>query len=367
VIRNVILCTLLIFGVLLSACQPKTEPPKFFRGVDLSYVNEMDDCGAVYRENGEAQDAFALFSKHGANLVRARLWHTPDWTKYSTLPDVERTFTRARQAGMFTLLDFHYSDDWADPSKQYIPAAWENLSEEQLPDAVYQYTYDVLTALHQKGLMPDLVQVGNETNAGMLKRVMELDWPRDAKLFNAGIRAVRDAAKATKTTPRIILHVAQPENGDWWFTGATQNGVTDFDIIGLSYYPQWSKLSVAEVGPAIASLRQKFSKDVMIVETAYPWTVAKMPESADNILTKGVAAYPVSKQGQHQFLLDLTQGVISNGGIGVVYWEPAWVSTKCSTRWGQGSHWENAAFFDFQNKNEVLEGIEFLGHNYSFP
>jgi arabinogalactan endo-1,4-beta-galactosidase len=347
---------------------PQSESaPSFYFGVDLSYVNEMDDCGAVYLENGEPRDAFQLFGDHGANLVRARLWHNPDWTNYSTLADVERTFTRAQKTGIATLLDFHYSDDWADPGRQAIPAAWEDLTEEELPQAVYQYTYDVLTELHEKGLMPDFVQVGNETNSGMLKIVAQLDWPRDAKLFNAGIRAVRDVAAETETDPQIILHVAQPENSGWWFRGARDNGVTDFDVIGLSYYPQWSSFSVSDVGSHVVYLRQEFDKDVMIVETAYPWTVDAVDETADNILYQGVRGYPITIEGQRQFMIDLTQSLISNGGLGVVYWEPAWVSTECSTRWGQGSHWENATFFDFQNGNELLPGIDFLSYPYLFP
>lgn len=349
---------------------PTLEPepaPSFYFGVDLSYVNEMDDCGAVYRENGESKDAFALFGEHGATLVRARLWHNPDWTDYSTLPDVERTFKRAQEAGMATLLDFHYSDNWADPGKQAIPAAWADLSEEELPDAVYQYTYDVLTELHAQGLMPDFVQVGNETNSGMLKAVAKLDWPRDAKLFNAGIRAVRAVAAETGTNPRIILHVAQPENAGWWFREARDNGITDFDVIGLSYYPQWSQFSTTDVGAQVTYLRQEFGKEVMVVEIAYPWTLAKVDETADNILNQGIRAYPITIAGQRQFMLDLTQSLISNGGLGVVYWEPAWVSTQCSTRWGQGSHWENATFFDFQNGNELHQGIDFLSYPYLFP
>jgi len=346
---------------------PLKPAPPFYFGVDLSYVNEMDDCGAVYLENGEPRDAFELFSEHSANLVRARLWHNPDWTDYSTVPDVERTFERAQMAGMSTLLDFHYSDNWADPGKQAIPTAWENLPEEELPDAVYQYTYDTLSGLKEKGLMPDFVQVGNETNAGMLKPVSELDWPRDAKLFNAGIRAVRDVAADTGTDPKIILHVAQPENAGWWFREARDNGITDFDVIGLSYYPQWSVFSIPDVGPHIAYLRQEFGKDVMIVETAYPWTLEKVDETADNILNQGVRDYPITVEGQRQFMTDLTQSLISNGGLGVVYWEPAWVSTECSTRWGQGSHWENATFFDFHNDNELHQGIDFLSYDYQFP
>jgi arabinogalactan endo-1,4-beta-galactosidase len=349
-----------------TSLPPEPAPPFYF-GVDLSYVNEMDDCGAVYLENGESRDAFELFSEHGANLVRARLWHNPGWTDYSDVPDIERTFTRAQAVDMFTLLDFHYSDNWADPGKQAIPAAWENLSEAELPDAVYEYTYEVLTGLHAKGLMPDFVQVGNETNAGMLKSILELDWPRDAVLFNAGIRAVRDVAAETGTHPQVILHVAQPENAGWWFGEARTHGIMDFDVIGLSYYPQWSAFSISDVGPHVAYLRQEFDKEVMIVETAYPWTMEKVEETADNILNQGVRGYPITMEGQRQFMIDLTQSLISNGGLGVVYWEPAWVSTECSTRWGQGSHWENATFFDFHNGNEVHQGIDFLSYPYQFP
>lgn len=348
--------------------EPDLEPEiPFYYGVDLSYVNEMDDCGAVYRENGETRDAFALFSEHSANLVRARLWHNPDWTDYSNLADVTRTFTRAKEAGMATLLAIHYSDNWADPGKQEIPAAWEDLAEEDLPDALYQYTHDVLSELHEKGVLPDFIQVGNETNSGLVKHVDGLDWPRDAQLFNAGIRAVRDIAAETNTSPKIVLHVAQPENAGWWFREAGQHGVTDFDVIGLSYYPQWSLFSPADVGAHVSYLRQVFNKDVMVVETAYPWTFDAVDETADNILNQGIRGYSISPAGQRQFMIDLTQSMISNGGLGVVYWEPAWVSTQCSTRWGQGSHWENATFFDFQNGNDVHEGIEFLSYPYLFP
>lgn len=342
------------------------EPP-FYLGVDLSYVNEMDDCGAVYYQNGEPQDAYPLFKSHGANLVRVRLWHNPDWTEYSTFEDIKRTLTRSKEAGMFTILDFHYSDNWADPGKQAIPAAWQDLNDAELEQAVYDYTYQVLSDLHEIGLMPDFVQVGNETNAGMIKHVMESDWPRDAKLFNSGIRAVRDIAKSTNTNPKIILHVAQPENAGWWFQNAYENNIVDFDIIGLSYYPQWSSFTINDLGSHITYLRNRFQKEVMIVETAYPWTLEAVDETASNILYQGIRGYPISIEGQRQFMIDLSQSLISNGGLGVVFWEPAWISTECSTRWGQGSHWENVALFDFNNNNEIHDGVGFLSHEYLYP
>lgn len=346
----------------------QSDAPDFYFGVDLSYVNEMDDCGAEYRENGEVRDPYALFAERGANLVRARLWHNPDWTAYSTLDDIKRTFTRARDAGMDTLLDFHYSDNWADPGTQEIPAAWEDMSDDELADAVYQYTADVLAELHAENLTPTFVQVGNETNPGMLLRGGESDWPRNALLFNAGIRAVRDFSAENDTdNPQIILHVAQPENTGWWFTEAEAVGITDFDVIGISFYPQWSTFSIADTGAHISYLRKRFGKEVMIMEVAYGWTRDAVDESADNILNQGLRGYAFSPEGQYNFMHDLTQTLISNGALGVVYWEPAWVSTECSTRWGQGSHWENATFFDFQNENEVLPGIDFLRDDYFHP
>lgn len=344
----------------------ETDTPFYF-GVDLSYVNEVEDCGAVYREAGEPRDSFALFANHGATLVRARLWHNPDWTPYSTIADVKRTFARARDVGMSTLLDFHYSDNWADAGTQVIPAAWQAMDEAALVAAVYQYTYDVLLELHSENLVPAFVQIGNETNSGILKRDGEQNWSRDAKLFNAGIRAVRNFAVETGTYPQIILHVAQPENTGWWFTEAEAAGITDFDVIGVSYYPQWSTFSMADMGAQVSYLRQRFGKAVMVLETAYAWTRAAVDETADNILDQGLRGYPFSPEGQRRFMTDLTQSLISNGALGIVYWEPAWVSTPCFTRWGQGSHWENATFFDFQNNNELLEGVNFLSADYLYP
>lgn len=356
-----------VLGMASTSDAQSVEIPFYF-GVDLSYVNEMDDCGAVYQENGESHDAFVLFARHGANLVRARLWHSPTWTTYSTLADVERTFARAHEQGMATLLAIHYSDTWADPNHQEIPSVWVAIEDENaLADAVYTYTADVLGHLYAVDLLPDYIQIGNEINAGLLKQVVGLDWPRDAKLINAGIRAVRDFATATNTSPQIILHVAQPENTAWWFFEAEQAGITDFDVIGFSYYPQWSSFSIEQTGTQVTYLKQQFGKAVMVVETGYGWTHAAVDETANNLLDQEISGYPFTPAGQRQFMIDLTQTLITNGAIGVAYWEPAWVSTLCVTPWGQGSHWENATFFDFQNHNEVHDGITYLTYAYSYP
>lgn len=364
------LCLLLWAGVIFGQDEPA---PEFYRGVDLSYVNEMEDCGAVYRVDGQARDPYQIFADYGANLVRLRLWHTPEWTEYSTLADVTRSLRRAKNLGMSTLLDFHYSDTWADPSKQIIPSAWTGLDTEALGDALYQYTYDVLMNLDAQGLMPDMVQVGNEINTEILRPEgtsgYPISWERNAFLLNRAIQAVRDAAVQSVESVRVVIHIAQPENVEGWLLAAERAGVTDFDLIGLSYYPGWSDHSIETAGNIMRQLRYRFDKEVIVVETAYPWTFDAVRESAGNILNRDFLeeGYPASPEGQRQFLIDLTQRILDSGGVGIVYWEPAWVSTSCSTLWGQGSHWENATFFDFNAGNEVHAGIEFLQYPYAYP
>ncbi|MEE5089679.1 arabinogalactan endo-1,4-beta-galactosidase [Xanthomonas euvesicatoria] len=347
-------------------------PATLYLGADLSYVNEMEECGVQYRENGVVTDPFELFHAHGANLVRVRLWNDARWTKYSDLSDVKKTIARARAQGMQVLLDLHYSDDWADGEKQLIPKAWASITDtDELARTLYGFTYDTLSALDRAGLMPELVQVGNESNSDLMDstpwdKKRPIDWQRNAKLFNAGIKAVRDMAARSAIKPRVMLHIAQPENVERWFADATKAGVTDFDLIGISYYRKWSTQSMAELGKTIRRLRSRYDADVVVVETAYPWTLDS-GDTSHNLLGEDslIPGYPATPQGQARYMMDLTQLVIDTGGAGVVYWEPAWTSSSCKTRWGTGSSWENASFFDFKHGNEVLPAIDFMRHPYT--
>jgi arabinogalactan endo-1,4-beta-galactosidase len=358
-------------GLLSLSVAQAAEPP-IYLGVDISYANEMDDCGAVYKSGGQQVDQFRFFKSAGANVARIRIWNDPDWTKYSNLADVKRSIKRAKQAGMQVLLDFHYSDDWADGDKQIAPKAWAKLSTSDQAKALYAFTHDTLLELNREGLMPELVQVGNETNgeivSSLAKAKEPIHWDRNALLFNAGIKAVRDAGKETGKPPRVMLHIAQPENAEPWFAAATKAGVTDYDIIGLSYYSKWSKRSMAQLGQTIDRLRHTYAADVLVVETAYPFTTENA-DSSPNLLGEDslIAGYPATPAGQQKYLVDLTQLVLSSGGTGVFYWEPAWVSTKsCGTRWGKGSNWENAAVFDYKGQdNGSAEG--WLKHAYVLP
>jgi arabinogalactan endo-1,4-beta-galactosidase len=342
--------------------------PKRFAGVDLSYVNEVESCGALYRLGGKVRDPYVLFAESGANLVRLRLWNNPTWTNYSNEADVTRSIERAKKAGMHVLLDFHYSDDWADPQKQTIPAAWSRDIDDadKLAAHVYEYTRDVLARLTARGLLPYMVQVGNEINTQMLRPAdtsgLPIDWAKNAKYLNAGIRAVREAKAPDGASPRVMLHVAQPENVEPWFEAATAAGVRDFDFIGVSYYPKWSTFNMEQAGTALARVKQRFKADIIVVEVSYPWTLRDAGDKASNLLGEDslLRGYPATPSGQQRFMNDVVRMTLKAGGVGVVYWEPAWVSTSCATRWGTGSHWENATLFDFRKGNELTPAADFL-------
>ncbi len=375
-IKKILLLATCCIACSALANTPTVTGKPFYVGADLSYVNQMEDCGARYYDKGKKQDPFTLFAKKGADLVRVRLWHDADWTKYSDLADVSKTLQRAKDNKMKTLLDFHYSDTWTDPEKQFIPKAWAHITDtNELAKALYDYTTSTLAALDEKGLLPDMVQVGNETNIEILQQENSIvhgipNWQRNAALLNSGIKAVRDysnqSVKKGNQPIQIVLHIAQPENALTWFKQAHENGVDDFDIIGLSYYPQWSTYKLPDLPTAIKELKNTYHKDVMIVETAYPWTLKNF-DKAGNVLGQNAVQpeYPPSAKGQLLYLLTLTQLVKASGGLGVIYWEPAWVSTRCKTLWGRGSHWENASFFDATRHNNALPAFLFFSADYT--
>ncbi len=353
----------------------------FYLGADLSYVNEMEDCGVVYKENDVAKDPYAIFADNGADLVRLRLWHTPAWEdtlnagiRYSSLADVRESIGRARAAGMAVLLDFHLSDRWADPDHQIVPAAWAGVVDNLpvLGDSVFNYVQATLQSLAADNLLPEMVQIGNETNRGILQSQAAndagwaLDWPRNAALFNRGIAAVRAVEQQTGASIKVALHVASPEEAGWLMEGFTTNGVLDYDVIGMSYYWAWHMpTTIGRTGEIIEELRADYpGKQVMIFETGYIWTTDSN-DSANNIISAVQPGYaPASPANQLQWLVDLTQEVINSGGSGVIYWEPAWVSSPCYTPWGQGSHQEHAAFFDFDSNVLPDGGMGFYGHAY---
>ncbi len=371
-----------IISAVILVLSGSVSAQNFLFGNDLSYVNEMEDCGVVYKENGNPVDPFQLFADHNCGIVRLRLWHTPAWYdalnsghRYSDLADVRKGILRAKAAGMQVLLDFHLSDNWADPQKQRVPAAWEGVVNNLplLKDSLYNYVHSTLLSLHADGLLPDMVQIGNETNKGILLSPAQdsgpwvLDWPRNAALFNRAIEAVRDVETQTGGSIKVALHVAGPADTGWLMQGFWSNGVTDFDVIGMSYYWAWHKpTDIADAANIVAQLKQTYAgKEVMIFETGYIWTT-QSNDSANNIISETHPNYsPASPENQRKWLVDMTQAVINKGATGVFYWESAWVSSPCFTQWGQGSHQEHATFFDFNSNLLPTGGMGWMEHNYS--
>ncbi len=370
------LCILLFTGGFTEG-----QAQNIYLGADLSYVNELEDCGAVYTKNDTPEDVYSLFSEYGCNLARFRLWHTPKWydqlnqgLRYSDLADVMTSIQRAKSESMVVLLDFHLSDTWADPGNQLVPEAWLGVvnNTQILKDSLYTYIYNTLLTLDNNDLLPDMVQIGNEVNKGILlspsdNQTWTLEWPRNAILFNSAISAVRDIEMVTQKEIKVMIHIAGPSNVDWWINGFIDNGVTDFDMIGISYYWNWHQpTSIPGVGQIVSQLKSRHpDKDIVIAETAASWTSA-WNDSANNLFSTNHPDYnPPTPQNQKAWMIDLTEEVLSSGGAGVIYWEPAWVSTPCRTQWAQGSHFENNTFFNFDNNLLIPGGIEWMQHSYS--
>lgn len=325
-------------------------------GADISSLKKSEDMGGVYKySDGTEADALQILKDKGMNYARLRVWVNPA-DGYHNKAELLLMAVRLKSLGFKLLVDFHYSDDWADPGKQYKPVAWKDFDFEQLKQALYDHTYDVCHSLVLQGTPPDMVQVGNEINAGML-------WPDGdynhfdnlAALLKAGYQAVKDCSSSTL----VMLHIA--EGGDnamarWWFDSITRREVP-FDVIGISYYPFWHG-SLAELQANLIDISSRYDKDVIVAETAYAFT-DKEDDFLSNIANKDMAVkgYPFTPEGQRLMLRDIMSVVrgVSNGrGIGVFYWDATWTAVP-GNGWDttdpkSGNAWENQALFDFDDR-----------------
>jgi len=354
-----------LFLLLMFLLGNKLHPQSFYTGGDLSYVKELEGCDVQWKENNTVKDIFSIFKDNGANTIRFRIWHTPATGKNGYI-DTEAMISRAKAKGLKVILDFHYSDTWADQGRQKCPAAWISVvnSYSLLADSIYNYTRKTLQSLKDKGILPEFVQVGNETNGGMCfpgdgTVTWPTDWTKQTLLFNAGIKAVRDADPSIK----IILHVADPKNAEWWAGELKKNNVTDYDILGISFYPTWhTTTTINGFGTIITNIQNTYQKKVMVVETGLPWSDS-YNDNTTNIMNGVPAGYGSlpSPEIQAQWLIDLTNKMEATGGLGTIYWEPDLVAshvTGCPADPG-GSVWENVALFDFNNNLMPNGGIRF--------
>jgi arabinogalactan endo-1,4-beta-galactosidase len=358
--KNITLILLLLF-ISKNSVQSQT----FYKGADLSFVKELEGCGVQWKENNTVKDIFDIFKDNGANIIRFRIFHTPVSGK-NGYADTESLISRAKAKGLKVMLDFFYSDTWADAGTQKCPAAWSAVvnNNSVLADSLYNYTKKVLQTLNDKGLMPEFVQVGNETNGGMCLAgngtvQWPVDWSKQTLLFNAGIKAVRDVNASTK----VILHIADPKNAEWCAGQFNGNGVTGYDILGVSFYPIWHTTeTINDFGTIITNIKNTYQKDVMVVETGLPWTNS-YDDNTTNVMNGVPAGYGSlpTPEIQAQWLTDLYNKMVAVGGIGIVYWEPDWVAShvaNCPSDFG-GSTWENVALFDFNNNLMANGGIKF--------
>ncbi|MBO0938112.1 glycosyl hydrolase 53 family protein [Fibrella sp. HMF5335] len=289
----------------------QTQP--FAKGADISWLPQMEASGyKFYNSQGKQQDCFQILKDHGINAIRLRTWVNPSQDNASGHCSKDETVVMAQRAkkwGMDVMIDFHYSDTWADPGKQQKPAAWEGHPFPQLLTDVYAYTFEVMTALKKGGITPKWVQVGNETASGMIyPEGSTANWTGLAQLINKGY----DAIKAVSPTSKVILHVDQGNNIPRfraWFDSA-QVHKARYDVIGLSYYPYWLTgspdytLSIDDLGKNMNDLAARYGKEVMVVEVGGEDT--KVQNTYDMLVA----------------VLQRTKAVPNGKGLGVFYWEP---------------------------------------------
>lgn len=376
-----------LFVALLCAICTAVSAADFIVGADVSTLTEVERHGGKFSDaEGRPGDPLHILRDHGMNWVRLRLWHTP--VNAADVVEAGRVVSRrgepvgggnndlaltlalakrARAEGLKVLLDIHYSDFWADPGTQTKPAAWTHLHGRALQRAVRSYTADVLRAFLEAGAPPDMVQIGNETNGGML-------WPDGktwrqtpgekiggerafAALLRAGIAAVREHDRITGARLPVVIHLAGADDNPLFrrvFDLARRERL-DYDVIGLSYYPYYHG-PMAKVQANLADLARRYRKPLLIVEVAWGFTLDNA-DAMPNIFNADFAAkggYSATIEGQAAVLRDTIAAVaaVPGGlGLGVFYWEPAWIAVPgAGWRTGEGNGWDNQAMFDFSGR-----------------
>lgn len=362
---------------------------EYVKGMDVSSLDEIEALGAKFYDHGKQGDLFAILKSYGTNYIRLRLWNDPKSESgepygagNSDMDVTLRLAKRVKAAGLKFLLDYHYSDCWADPGKQRKPKAWRGYSVEELEQAVYDFTKETLQTFVKEGVAPDMVQVGNELSNGLL-------WPEGkvpnydniAKFVSAGVRAVKEVVP----TAKIMLHLDNGGNNALyreWFDNYTKRG-EDFDIIGLSYYPFWHG-SLQDLQNNMEDISKRYGKELIIAEVSMGHTTKDYaeyeklaPQQRKGMATKpelcAKVPFPMTKEGQSEFMkafLETVEKVPDHMGRGFFYWEPAWLpvsgsgwATDASIAYMEekgpcGNEWANQALFDYDgNALPALEVI----------
>ncbi len=323
---------------------PEEENPvvedNFIRAADLSFLPEAEAAVAVYKNNGQNEAILTTLKNAGCNMVRIRVWKNPS-SIHSSLVEAKILSQRAKQVGMKIWLTVHYSDTWADPGHQEKPVEWQGLSFTELKTAVTNYTTSLLNEIQ-----PDIIQIGNEINVGLL-------FP-DGHLINNEAQCIQLLQTATATVrsvrpqAKIMLHFAGLNGSEWFFNKMT---TVDYDYIGLSYYPIWHGKNLETLSSTMNALGEAHNKKVLLAETAYPFTL-QWNDWTNNIVgleEQLIPAFPATPGGQKNFMMEIKNRVKqSPNGLGFAYWGTEWISFR-GNQATNGSSWENQALWDFEN------------------
>ena len=325
-------------------------PEDFIFGMDVSSVLAEEASGVKYYDfDGNEADLFRILKDNGINYIRVRVWNHPYDEEgrgfgggncdIAAAVEIGR---RAAACGMKLLVDFHYSDFWADPGKQMVPRAWAGMEIEEKTQALYEYTLDCMRQLKDAGADVGMVQLGNETNGALCGETI---WMNIAWLLDAGARAVREVCPDAL----IALHFANPENADSYRTYAKKmdyyekNGLIGYDVFATSYYPYWHG-TLDNLSAVLTEIAETYGKKVMVMETSYAYTGEDTDFSGNTISDGGafVKDYPFTPQGQANCVRNITDTVVNRtpAGIGVCWWEGAWITVGTESREANQEKWE---------------------------
>lgn len=357
----------------------------FIKGMDVSSVIAQEASGIkYYNEAGEEEDIFKVLADAGVNYIRVRVWNDPydaEGNGYGggncDTAKAAEIGKRAAQYGMKLLVDYHYSDFWADPSKQFAPKAWEGMSIDEKCEAIYEFTKDSLTEIAEAGADIGMVQIGNEINYGMSGETSE---PNVMKLLKQASKAVREVAKETKADIKVAVHFT--EIGDYNFIMgkaiSLRDYEVDYDIFGISYYNYWHG-DLEQLEYILSEVKRFFKKDTVIMETSYMYTTEEGDASHNSVSTADIVdGYAASVQSQATCIRDIAATASKAGALGLFYWEGAWIPVgsdydsnmeiweKYGSGWASsyasdydpedagvyygGSSWDNQAMFDWNGK-----------------
>lgn len=307
----------------------------FIKGMDVSSILSEEVSGVKYYDkNGVEDDVFRILAESGINYVRVRVWNDPydkNGNGYGggncDINCAKELGMRATKYGMKSCIDFHYSDFWADPSKQMAPKEWAHYTFEDKVSAIYDFTKESLSTLLDAGVDIGMVQIGNEINHG-LAGVNEFD--KELELLVSASSAVRDISKEKNADIKIVVHFTEIDSPDniLKIAGQLEKAGVDYDVFGVSYYCFWHG-TMDNVTTLLSDIKSKYGKETCVMETSYPFTDEDADGSANSISGKdGLPEYPVSVQGQANCIRDIMAASVAAESLGVFYWEGCWIAAS---------------------------------------